>query len=139
MIRLAVAGATGRTGQAVVEVARRDDRFDLAAALTAPGCPTIGSDIQFGDKSVTVSDTLEAECDVLIDFTSASGTVAWLEACEARKVPMVIGATGHDETQLARIVEAADLIPIVPSAARASRRNAALSVATFSASSNCCR
>ena len=113
MIQLAIAGATGRTGQRVLELARRDDRFAIAAALTASDCPTCGSKLRVGDQDIRVVDTLEGPADVLIDFTVAAGTMAWLEVCALRRIPMVIGATGHDDRQLALIRETAGVIPIV--------------------------
>ena len=97
MIRLAVAGAAGRMGRCVLELAARDPRFEITAALVA------------GEK-------LRADCDVVIDFTDSAGTMQWLEACGTRRVPMVIGATGHDEAQLARIAQVARSIPIVKAA-----------------------
>ena len=113
MIRLAVAGARGRTGSRVVELALRDDRFELVAALTAPGCPDLGKPIKTGDGDVLVTDTLDAECDALIDFTLAEATMAWLDVCRKRGIAMVIGATGHSDAQRATIREAAADIPIV--------------------------
>ncbi|MEK7730632.1 MAG: dihydrodipicolinate reductase C-terminal domain-containing protein, partial [Planctomycetota bacterium] len=97
MIRLTVAGAAGRMGRCVLELAARDPRFEITAALVA------------GEK-------LRADCDALVDFTDSAGTMQWLEACETRRVPMVIGATGHDEVQLARIAQVARSIPIVKAA-----------------------
>lgn len=98
MIRLAVAGAMGRMGHSVVDLASRDARIELVAAI-----------------DLSAPRTLPA-CDVLIDFTNAQGTMEWLEVCETRRLPVVIGATGHDETQLARIAEVARNIPIVKAA-----------------------
>lgn len=98
MIRLAVAGAKGRMGRCVTDLASRDPRFEVAAAI-----------------DLGASTSLPA-CDVLIDFTNAEGTMEWLPACATRLVPMVIGATGHDQSQHARIVDAARIIPIVRAA-----------------------
>jgi len=98
MIRLAVAGAAGRMGRCVLELAAHDTRFEVAAGI---------------DRSA--QRTLPA-CDVLIDFTSAAGTMEWLKTCESRRLPMVIGATGHDDAQLARIAQASHNIPIVKAA-----------------------
>lgn len=98
MIRLAVAGAAGRMGRCVLELAARDSRFKVAAA------------IDLGTQEPVPA------YDVLIDFTDAAGTMEWLKTCESRRLPMVIGATGHDEVQLARIVQVARSIPIVKSA-----------------------
>lgn len=113
MIRLAIAGATGQTGRCVLELAGRNDRFEIAAALAKPGCSASPVAMRVGDRELVVSDTLSAACDVLIDFTVADGTMAWLEVCKRQSIAMVIGATGHDERQLARIREAARTIPIL--------------------------
>ena len=113
MIRLAVAGAVGRTGSRVVELAGRDDRFEVVAALTVAGCSEIGKPIRADGCDVVVSDRLEAACDVLIDFSLPVGTMAWLEVCKQRSIAMVIGATGHTSEQLAVIHEAEKQIPIV--------------------------
>jgi len=98
MIRLVVAGALGRMGRCVIECAARDSRFQLIAAVDQSDARTL------------------PECDVLIDFTNAAGTMEWLSECEQRRVAMVIGATGHDEKQAARIAQAAKTIPIVKAA-----------------------
>lgn len=113
MIKLAVAGAAGRMGRAVLDLAAKTDHFEVAAALTAPGCPTAGSMIPVRDGDLTIVEKLDAECDALIDFTVAEGTIAWLAVCEDRRLPMVIGATGHDRGQLRHIERAAGTIPIV--------------------------
>jgi len=113
MIRLAIAGAAGRAGRCVVDQAAGDDRFEIAAALTGPGCSMSGKALRVGDREVVVTETLDVSCDVLIDFTVAAGTMAWLEVCTKRRTPMVIGATGHDNRQLAKIEEAARAIPIL--------------------------
>jgi len=113
MLKLAIAGATGRTGSAALRLAMEDDRFEVAAALTAPGGSDAGATRAFGSQTVTVTDAFDARCDVLIDFSLPAGTMMWLEYCTARKTAMVIGATGHDAAQLAAIEAAARSIPIV--------------------------
>lgn len=95
MFRLTVAGAAGRMGRCVLELAARDPRFEVAAAIDRSAQRTLPT------------------CDVVIDFTDSAGTMQWLEACEARRIPMVIGATGHDEAQLSRIAQVARSIPII--------------------------
>jgi len=98
MIRLAVAGAMGRMGRCVVELASSDARFEVVAKL------------ERGDRVEL------PKCDVLVDFTDAGGTGKWLEICRERRVAMVIGATGHNEALERRIIEAATVIPIVQAA-----------------------
>lgn len=113
MIRLAVAGALGRTGRRVVELALQDDRFEVVAALTAPECTAAETIIRGGQGSAPVSTTLSAQCDVLIDFTLPAGTMAWLEVCRARGIAFVTGVTGHSEAQRAEIRRSAATIPIL--------------------------
>jgi len=98
MIRLAVAGAAGRMGRCVLEAAAHDSRFEVVAA------------IDLGTQQFIPA------CDVLIDFTDAAGTMEWLKTCESRRLPMVMGTTGHDESQLTRIAQVSHAIPIVKAA-----------------------
>jgi len=116
MTELAVAGALGRMGRAVLDLAGRDDRFQVVAALADSGDPRSGTTLRVGDADVPVVEKLGVPCEVLIDFTDAAGSMAWLDVCERFEIPMVIGATGHDESQLARIRKSARVIPIVKAA-----------------------
>lgn len=98
MIRLAVTGAQGRMGRCVLGLAGTDARFEIVARLERDSPKRLPA------------------CDVLIDFTDASGTAQWLELCIQGRVAMVIGATGQDEHVLAEIRAAAKVIPIVKAA-----------------------
>lgn len=112
-IRLAVAGAAGRTGRCVVEKAMKDDRFTVVAALTATGGPQCGTTLGERGNEITISDTLNDTCDVLIDFTLPEGTETWLATCVRLGIAMVTGVTGLDERQAAIMHAAARTIPIV--------------------------
>jgi 4-hydroxy-tetrahydrodipicolinate reductase len=50
---------------------------------------------------------------VLIDFTRPEGTMAHLQACEARGVEVVIGTTGFSEARRPGSPSARDAIAIV--------------------------
>ena len=113
MIKLAVAGAAGRTGLSVLKLAARDQRFEIVAALTKLGCNSTGTSVRAGDRRIVITETLDGQCDVLVDFAVAAGTMAWLGVCKERHIPMVIGATGHNDQQLATIGEAAKHIPVL--------------------------
>jgi len=112
-VRLAVAGAMGRMGRMILELASRDERFTVSAALAAPGCAPPGTEVRVDGRHIPVVESLDAECDVLIDFTTADGTIAWLDQCRSRGLPMLIGATGHNEEQVAQIRAASATLPIV--------------------------
>lgn len=110
MTRIAVAGAAGRMGKALIEAVEQAEGCTLAAAVERPGSSVVGADAGelagLGRLGVAVSGDLEAVVDafdVLIDFTLPEATAAHVEVCRAAGRKMVIGTTGMDEAQRARI------------------------------------
>ncbi|XZG69436.1 4-hydroxy-tetrahydrodipicolinate reductase [Chitinibacteraceae bacterium HSL-7] len=101
-IQIAIAGASGRMGQMLIETVLSQPDCALYAALDRPGSESIGRDAAAfagRDCGVLISDSLDAlkGADVLIDFTRPEGTLAHLEVCRAQKVNMIIGTTGFDD------------------------------------------
>ena len=113
MIRLAVAGALGRTGQAVLAEADRDERFEVVAALIEAGAAPRGATVNAGDRQVSLTSELRVECDVLIDFTLPAGTIQWVNKCVGLRLPLVTGTTGLNAEQTARLQAASRTIPVV--------------------------
>ncbi len=113
ILRLAIVGATGRVGRVTLEAALLDERFEVVAALSSMDDPSCGQQLRVGSQDVPIVAKLACDCDVLIDFSNASGTMSWLAVCRERGIAMVVGATGHDESQLRSIRAAAQDIPIV--------------------------
>jgi len=117
--RVAIAGASGRMGRALVEAVTASSDLVLAGALDVAGSPGIGSDATefLGRKSgVIVSADLRAglaQADVLIDFTRPEGTLAHLAACRELGVNAVIGTTGFSPAQKAEIASHAERIAVV--------------------------
>ena len=117
--RVAIAGASGRMGRALVEVVTASSDLVLAGALDVAGSPGIGSDATefLGRKSgVIVSADLRAglaQADVLIDFTRPEGTLAHLAVCRELGVNAVIGTTGFSPAQKAEIASHAERIAVV--------------------------
>jgi 4-hydroxy-tetrahydrodipicolinate reductase len=110
-MRIAIAGAGGRMGQALIEAVLADRELRLAAALDVPGSPALGrpaGPVKVGSDFGTLS-----AADVLIDFTRPEGTLSHLDACLQQGKAMVIGTTGFSEAHKARIAEAAQRIPVV--------------------------
>lgn len=117
-MKIAVSGATGRMGKLILEAVLSDADLELVAALTAPESPEIGSDAgaPFGKNTgVCISCDLAelSKADVLIDFTRPQATLAYLPACSAAKVGVVIGTTGFDAEGKNQIAKAAESIPVV--------------------------
>jgi len=120
MLRIAIAGATGRMGKTLIETATSHRGAMLTVATVRSGHPALGQDIgtlcglpPTGVK--TVAD-LAAEIDnfdVLIDFTSPAVTLKHLELCAAAGKTLVIGTTGFSPGEKQHIAEAATKTAIV--------------------------
>jgi 4-hydroxy-tetrahydrodipicolinate reductase len=109
-MRIALAGAGGRMGRALIEAVLADRSLELACAFDVPGSAAVGT--KAGNATIGADAAPAASCDVLIDFTRPEGTLANLEHARA----MVIGTTGFSAAQRAKIVEAAKRMPIVMAA-----------------------
>jgi 4-hydroxy-tetrahydrodipicolinate reductase len=118
-ISIAIAGASGRMGQMLIEAVRATDDCVLSGALDIAASPAIGLDAgAFAGQSTGVlisADIAQGlkNCRVLIDFTRPEGTMAHLAVCRSLGVAMVIGTTGFTDSQKAEIAEAAKHIPIM--------------------------
>jgi 4-hydroxy-tetrahydrodipicolinate reductase len=118
-LRIAVAGASGRMGQMLIEAISAADDCTLAGALDVPTSPGIGQDASafLGRQSgVLITADLRtglAQAQVLIDFTRPEGTLAHLAVCRELGVKAVIGTTAFSDEQKARIAAHAEHIAIV--------------------------
>jgi len=95
--RILINGAKGRMGQALISCIHADPSLVLAAGLDA------GDDL-----SVSLP-----TCDAVIDFTHATATVEIAQTCANAGKPLVIGTTGHNESERAEIAKIATRIPVV--------------------------
>jgi 4-hydroxy-tetrahydrodipicolinate reductase len=118
-VRLAIAGAGGRMGQALIEAALALPDVVLASALDVPGSPALGRDAgeRFGRATgVVVGSDIPAalrSADVLVDFTRPDGTLAHVAACAAVGVGAVVGTTGLNAAQKADLASHAKSVPVV--------------------------
>ena len=117
--RIAVAGAGGRMGQALIEATLAASDLALAGALDLPGSAAAGQDAgaRFGRVTgVAVGSDVDAAlaaADVLIDFTRPAGTLAHLAACARHGTAAVVGTTGLSDAQKAELAAFGRAIPIV--------------------------
>ncbi len=116
-LRIAITGATGRMGKALIETIARACDCQLSAALCRPGSSLIGVDAGelagLSPGGVLVTADLAAALplfDVLIDFSLPDATLANAKLCGAHGKKMVIGTTGFTPSQLTQLL--ADLTPV---------------------------
>ena len=113
-LKVVVAGAGGKMGQALIEGVLADASLQLAAALDASASPAVGRNVGGIKVSSDVRKAVTAG-DVLIVFTRPEGTIAHLEACARAGKSIVIGTTGISEPLRKAILQAARRIPIAMS------------------------
>ena len=126
-MKLAIAGAGGRMGRALIEAVLADRGLVLAGAFDVPGSPAVGQEV--GNIRIGSDPKAAAAADVLIDFTRPEGTLENLRHASA----MVIGTTGFSQAQKKAIEEAAKRLPIVMAANFAVGVNAAYKLAETAA------
>jgi 4-hydroxy-tetrahydrodipicolinate reductase len=126
-MKVAVAGAGGRMGRALIDAVVADDQLTLVAALDVKGSSAVGQPV--GKTKVTSELGTILQADVLIDFTRPEGTLAHLKHARA----MVIGTTGFTEEDKGSIAEAAKRMPIVMAANFAVGVNATYKLAEVAA------
>jgi 4-hydroxy-tetrahydrodipicolinate reductase len=120
MTKVAILGAAGRMGQALVRGCRTVEGLSLAAAVERADHPNVGHDAGFpaglGGTGIVISSDLRQvlnTADVAIDFTFHGVVPENAEICAAAGKPAVIGTTGLDAAETARVRKAAERIPIV--------------------------
>lgn len=120
MIRVAVVGAGGRMGKTLIEAVTAAEGMALTAATEQPDSSLVGADAGevagVGKLGVSISHSLTKVVDafdVVIDFTRPAATMIHLDVCQQHGKSMVIGTTGLDDAQKARITGAAKDIGIV--------------------------
>lgn len=121
-IRIAVAGASGRMGKALIQAICASPA-QLAAAVVRPDSSLVGVDAGelagFGKAGVfVVGDITQVmdEFDVLIDFSSPEATLKNAILCAQRAKPMVIGTTGFSAEEKAELLAHQQQIPLCLSA-----------------------
>lgn len=111
-LRLGVAGAGGRMGQAVLAVAAEQPGVAVTAAFDRP--EMVGRSA--GGTVLVGADEALGACEVIIDFSNAAASAALAARAATGGGPaLIIGATGFSADEEAAIALAAEHIAIVKS------------------------
>lgn len=117
-MRICLAGACGRMGRRILELAAAED-IEIGAAIDTAGFA--GTELLVGQESgrpqrVAVSDDVAAglgRSDVLIDFTAPAAAVANVGAAATLGKPAVVGTTGLTEQEKGQLTSYATRIALV--------------------------
>ena len=112
VVRIALLGAAGRMGQAVLEAAPSHPDIKVTAALVRSDSGRLGQETHGLRYSHDIKAAL-AGADVLLDFSLLASTLLALHACLAAAKPLVTGVTGLDAAAKARLQEAGKRIPVL--------------------------
>lgn len=120
MTTVAIIGAAGRMGQALVRCSHAMQNVTLVAAVERGACPMCGNDAGIvagcGETGIRITNDLAAAArlaDVLIDFSFHENVPATIKQATANKKAVVIGTTGLAPEERAAVEAAARIIPIV--------------------------
>lgn len=120
MIRMAVAGATGRMGSRIAALSREYEGLQLTGAFERKGHKDIGKDIGtligIGDTGVLLVDNLESvidAVDLIISFTTVEASKEHLRLASGEGKAIVIGTTGFTKDDVKEITGLTRTIPCV--------------------------
>ena len=118
--RIAISGAAGRMGRALIETLQQTPAAELSGALERSGLSVLGSDAGelagVGRLDVPVQSDVAGvigDCDVLIDFSHPDSTLNHIQACVKAGRRVVVGTTGLSAEDKRAIGDAAKAIPVV--------------------------
>ena len=97
MTKIIITGARGRMGQALVACAPSHAQLQIVGQID------VGDDLS----------AIIASCDAVIDFSAHTATVGVAQLCGQHQKALVIGTTGHSDTEVFELHELAKKIPTV--------------------------
>lgn len=118
-VRLAINGASGRMGQALLGLLKENSAFSLDYAVVAPGSESDGASVFPGttDALRYAHDWSQAPVlDVVVDFSGSEALAAVLDHCLASGTALVTGTTGIDSALEARLEDACEHIAVLRAA-----------------------
>lgn len=120
-IRIAVVGAAGRMGGALIRAIHADSQLQLGCALEHAQSKSLTQDAGalagVGKLDCPIIEQADGQhFDVMIDFSTPTTTINNIAFCEKSGNAIVIGTTGMDDEMMLQMQQAAKTIPILFSA-----------------------
>lgn len=114
LVRVALVGASGRMGQALLRAAPAFADLIITAAVASADSLALGRDAGelagAGTTNLRITSDLPAalaQADVALDFSSPLATAENLAACRRAGTPLLLGTTGYDAALCAQLADAA--------------------------------
>ena len=120
MTKIGLHGAAGHMGTMLIKAITDSNVCTLGGGCERSGSPKIGEDLGtlagLPSLGLQVIDDAGALCravDVIVDYSAASATMSLLPVAISQQTPVMIGTTGFDEAQHAKLVEAGKSLPVM--------------------------
>ncbi len=111
MIKIGIAGACGKMGRRIFELAGHDKDIEVALVLEKKGTPLIGKEM--GRLKVSSNPDGLFLVDVLVDFTLPEATDEHLDYAAKYKKALVLGTTGLTNAQRNKVEDVSKIVPVV--------------------------
>jgi 4-hydroxy-tetrahydrodipicolinate reductase len=111
-VKVVVCGASGRMGSIIAGLAFHSDKFILKGLVEEKNSSAAGKEQLPGKKIENDLAKILSGDEVVIDFTVPSATMEFLNICEGKKTPIVIGTTGFDNREKQVIKEKSEIFPV---------------------------
>jgi dihydrodipicolinate reductase len=106
MTNIAICGANGKMGKTIYNCIKERDDCEVVAGIDM-------YTEQYADFPIVETPAqLPVKPDVIIDFSNPAGLDGLIEYCLSTGTPIVIGSTGYNDAQTAKIKSAANQVPI---------------------------
>lgn len=112
MMKVGVVGASGRTGQYVVQALEHRVDAALHAAIVSQNSPQLGKQVPGTEIGFSADLGSLQGADVIIEFTNPDTSVRVAQWCALHRVPLLVATTGHTTGQLAIFESLASEIPL---------------------------
>lgn len=120
MIKVAVAGVTGRMGSRILSLLIDDIDCEVVGATEYKGHPSIGKDAglaaNIGDLRIPISGNMEEaakQADVIVDFTLPEATIEHARFASKSGKAMVIGTTGFSNDEKTALLSLTSEFPCI--------------------------
>lgn len=105
-MKLIIHGASGRMGQNILKLVEQSPVHTRAAAVS----PELATDP--AENTYNSLTDYAGPADLIVDFSHHTAVGPLLDYAQSRRLPVVIGTTGHTAEETARITQAAREIPV---------------------------
>ena len=119
MLKIALIGAAGKMGKAILQSALDDDEVKIVECIEKKNHPSINESVfqwhQLPLKNLYFKEnlTLPTEANIIVDFSSPNSTLYYANLAKENNIPFLSGTTGLSDSQLKELESLGNYIPVL--------------------------